>query len=878
MCKPALLWIWLFAVVVFLLPSPLYAQRTAVELSKGWEFHEVAPEGVTPHSAETTAWHPATVPGVVQTDLLANGLIAEPFNADNEASLQWIGKTNWEYRTTFQIAAAQLMHANADLVFDGLDTFATVYLNDQKVLDADNMFRAWRVPTKKLLKPGANTLRIVFTSPIVKMQATVDALPYHLPGAAQWQQNVEAHDKPTVEPYIRKAPYNFGWDWGPRFLTAGVWRPARIEFWDKARIADIFVEQQSVTETVANLLVHVSVDADHETTATMRLSQKVLTGVAAGALQSQTASLHAGRNEIFFPVRILSPKLWWPNGYGNQDRYEFTAQVSSYAKVEDAKTARTGLRSIVLRRADDKWGRSFEFVVNGVPIFAKGANVIPFDSFPSRVKESDYRKVLQAAQDANMNMVRDWGGGYYETDQYYDMTDELGLLVWQEFMFGGGLYPGDRAFMDNVRQEAIEQVTRLRNHPSIALFCGNNESETGYFNWGDRQDFKKSLTPEQRDGVWGDYMRMFSGLLPQVVATYDPQAAYWPSSPSNNFEAPEGNTQFGDDHYWSVWHGDAPFSLYEEQYPRFMTEYGYQSFPELSTVQSFAAPEDMKIESTVMLAHQKNNSGNQIMHTALTKYFGEPKDFPSFLYATQVQQAEAIKISAEHLRRSRPHNMGTLYWQLNDCWPVASWSSLDYYGRWKALHYYARRFYAPVLVSPHEENGELAVYVVSDLTKPTSGKLTLKLADFAGKTLWTKEQQVTVAPLASGIAYHVPLTELLGNADKDGVVLRTELTGSDGKPLSSNDHFFDEISKNLKLPAVKVTASVTEKGTRKVIHLQAPQFARAVYVSFGGLDVQYGDNYFNLLAGESRDVTVTTKASVAELEKALRVVSEVDAF
>ena len=869
-------WISTAGLIACLFAAPLRAERVAIELNRGWEFHEVAPEGISAHGPDTAAWRPATVPGAVQTDLLANGLIPEPFKGDNEFSLQWIGETNWEYRTTFQLTAAQLAHANADLVFEGLDTFATVYLNEQKVLDADNMFRAWRLPAKKLLKPGANTLRIVFVSPIAKMQATVDALPYHLPDSGTGHAIYPK--PPSVQPYIRKAPYNFGWDWGPRFLTAGVWRPARIEFWDKARIEDVFVEQKDVTAAVANVLVHVSVDASQASAATVRLGEKVLGGAAAGVPQSQTVSLHAGRNEIFFPVRVSTPKLWWPNGYGNQDRYEFTATVLAGAKADDTKVVRTGLRSIVLRRENDKWGRSFEFVVNGVPVFAKGANVIPFDSFPSRVKESDYRKVLEAAKDANMNMVRDWGGGYYETDQYYDITDELGILVWQEFMFGGGLYPGDRVFMDNVRQEAVEQVTRLRNHPSIALFCGNNESETGYFNWDDRQEFKKSLTPDQRDAVWGDYMRMFSGLLPDVVARYDPQAAYWPSSPSNNFEAPQGDTQFGDDHYWKVWHGDAPFSLYDEQYPRFMSEYGYQSFPELSTVESFAAPEDMRIESKVMLAHQKNNSGNQIIHTALTKYFGEPKDFPSFLYASQVQQAEAIKISAEHLRRNRPHNMGTLYWQLNDCWPVASWSSLDYYGRWKALHYYARRFYSPVLASPHEENGELAVYVVSDLAKPAAGKLSLRLVDFSGKTLWTKESSVTVAPLASVVAYHVPLTELLGGADRDGVVLRAELVGADGKPLSSNEHFFDEISKNLKLPAVKVTASVTESGGHKVVHLRAPEFARAVYVSFGGLDVQYGDNYFNLLAGESRDVVLTTKASVTDLEKNLKVVSEVDAF
>ena len=865
----------LVALSVCLAADALHAQRTAVELNQGWEFHEIA-AGDAVHSAETAAWHPATVPGAVQTDLLQNKLIPEPFKGDNEYQLQWIGETNWEYRTSFNLSAAQLAHANADLVFDGLDTFADVYLNERKVLTSDNMFRLWRVPAKEYLKAGANTLRIVFTSPTAKMQAVVDALPYHLPDSGTG--NPKYPKSKSVQDYIRKAPYNFGWDWGPRFLTMGVWRPARIEFWDKARVADVFVEQKDVTAAVANLLVHVTVDASQDGQATVKLSQNLLGGAKAGPEQSQTVALHAGTNEVDFPVRVSDPKLWFPNGYGRQDRYEFAIQVTADSRAQDAKTVRTGLRSIELRRADDKWGRSFEFVVNGIPIFAKGANVIPFDSFPSRVKEADYRKVLEAARDANMNMLRDWGGGYYETDQYYDIADELGLLVWQEFMFGGGLYPGDRAFMENVRAEAVDQVTRLRNHPSIALFCGNNESETGWYNWGDRQDFKKSLTPDQRDQVWGDYLRMFKGLLPKVVARYDPQAAYWPSSPSNNFEAPEGNTNYGDDHYWAVWHGDAPFSLYDEQHPRFMSEYGYQSFPEMSTVKTFAQPEDMRIDSPVMLAHQKNAAGNQIIHTALTKYFGEPKDFAFFLYASQVQQAEAIKISAEHLRRIRPHNMGTLYWQLNDCWPVASWSSLDYYGRWKALHYYARRFYAPVLVSPHEEDGDLAVYIVSDLTKPQTGKLRLRLLDFTGKVLWQKEQPVNIAPLASTNVYHLPLSELLANADKDGIVLRAELRDADGGLLSMNDHLFDEISKNLKLPDAGLSATIREAGGKKVVHFAAKQFARDVYVSFGDLDAHAEDNYFNLLAGEPRDVVVTSAASLADLQKQMKVVSLKQAF
>jgi beta-mannosidase len=854
-----------------------HTQRVAIEINQGWEFHEAVATAVA-HSAETAAWHPATVPGVVQTDLLQNGMIPDPFKSDNESSLQWIGQTNWEYRTTLTLTALQLEHANADLVFEGLDTFATVYINEHKVLDADNMFRNWRVSAKDLLRLGANTLRIIFTSPFVKMQGTVDALPYHLPESGSGKPIFPVAYN-SIQSYVRKAPYNWGWDWAPRFITAGVWRHVYLELWDKLRITDVFVEQKDVTATSANLLVHVFVEASQDERATIRLTDKLMggTSLATGPL-AQTVDLHTGHNEIFFPVRVNNPKLWWPNGYGKQDRYEFTAQAITNSKVEDAKTVRTGLRSLVLRREKDQWGRSFEFVVNGIPIFAKGANVVPFDSFPSRVIEADYRKVLEGAKETNLNMLRNWGGGYYETNLYYDIADELGLLVWQEFMFGGGLYPGDYKFTQSVRDEAADQITRLRNHPCIALYSGNNEVEYKYFGHKDWKVYTKSLTLEQRDEVWGNYMRLFSGILPEVVARFDPEAAYWPSSPSNNFDAPEGNTQYGDDHYWGVWHGGAPFSLYEKQFPRFMSEYGFQAFPELKTLESFAAPEEMKLDSKVMLAHQKNQNGNEIIHLALTKYYGEPKSFNFLLYASQVLQAEGIQIAAEHLRRNRPHVMGSLYWQLNDNWPVVSSSGIDYFGRWKALQYYARRFYAPVLVSPHEEDGNMAVYVVNDHAKAESASLSLRLVDFNGNTLWHKEQKVTAAPLESTVVYRLPLTEMLAGADRDNVVLRAELVGKDGGLISSNDHFFEEFPKNLKLPDVKVAATVTETNGKKVVHLKSTKLARAVYVNFGEVEAHVSDNYFNLLAGENRDIVVTTKASVSELVKGLTVTSQKDAF
>ena len=361
---------------------------------------------------------------------------------------------------------------------------------------------------------------------------------------------------------------------------------------------------------------------------------------------------------------------------------------------------KTGLRSIELRREVTGPNTSFAFVVNGIPIFAKGADVIPFDSFPNRVTPEIHRQILEAARDAHMNMVREWGGGYYESDDFYDICDELGIMVWQEFIFGGDMVPGGRDFQDNVTQEAIEQVERLRDHPSIVLWCGNNEIETGWVHWDDRKIFKESVSPADREKVWQDYVVLFHGILSGVVARYAAPVPYWASSPSANFEDLPDSQNNGDMHYWQVWHALAPIEMYTQQFPRFMSEYGFQSFPEMRTIRTFAQPGDMDIHSATMQDHQKNHGGNERILSYMLRWYPEPKDFPSFVYLSQVLQAEAIKVGAEHLRRQRPNTMGSLYWQLNDCWPVASWASIDYYGRWKALQYYARRFYDDVIVSP----------------------------------------------------------------------------------------------------------------------------------------------------------------------------------
>jgi beta-mannosidase len=887
--------------------SPLKADELSSRaLTSDWQFRAVGDtEGIAATAAtanplatgnivnpDVKQWHPAQVPGVVQTDLLRNRLIPDPFDRDNEFRLQWIGLTEWEYQTVFQADAASLAHDHVDLVFDGLDTLADVYLNDQAILHADNMFRHWRVPAKTLLKPGSNTLRIVFHSAVEKMIPYAKSLPYILPSIST--HNFGNEENIATAPYTRKAPYNYGWDWGPRYMTAGIWQPVRLETWDALRIDNFHIHQQKVTANVAPatgtnaatpslalVTAELDIEASEPTTATLVVAHDDLSGPQTPD-GTQTLQLDAGMNHVSFPIRIASPKLWYPVGYGPQNRYRFSASIRTGKKVEAAHIeVRTGLRSLELRRVADQWGKSFEFVINGITVFSKGADVIPFDSFPDRVTPEIHRKILQAARDAHMNMVREWGGGYYESDDFYDICDELGIMVWQEFMFGGDMIPGDVAFQDNVRQESIEQIKRLRDHPSIVVWCGNNEVETGWHHWDNRQEFKEAISPAIRDRVWQDYMVMFADILKSSVTEYGDPVPYWPSSPSANFEEVPDNQHNGDMHYWAVWHQQASAQDYTKQFPRFMTEYGFQSFPEMRTIRTFAdQPGDFDIHSTVMQAHQKNKGGNERILTYMLREYREPKDFASFVYLSQVQQAEIIKIGAEHLRRQRPRTMGSLYWQLNDCWPVASWASIDYYGRWKALHYYARRFYDDVLVSPFVHDDKVDIYVVSDNLQPFAGKIRTRLLDFSGKSLMDQTKDIQTPAQSSAIYLSFDKADLAAKGDPRSSFLVVDLEVA-GKQVSRNLVFFD-VTHNLRLPVMpKIEATFPaaagqDKGY--TVTLQSPQLARDVYISFGDVDVESSDNYFDLLPGEPVTITLKSSATVDQIKGSLKIVSLTEAF
>ncbi|HEY4355570.1 MAG TPA: glycoside hydrolase family 2 protein [Acidobacteriaceae bacterium] len=863
-------------------PSLALAQTPARSLSSlrpvtdalvnsGWQFRSL---NATAHP-ETANWMPATVPGVVPTDLLAAKLIPDPFYRDNELKLQWMGLTDWEYRTRLNLTPAQLAHRHLELVFDGLDTFADVYVNDHLMLQADNMFRTWHVEAKPMLHAGANELRIVFHSAITTMMPKVKALPHKLPTVLQVQAISE--EGIATDPYVRKAPYSYGWDWGPRFVNEGIWKDVHLMSWDNARIENLHIAQSNVTTDVARLVAQVDVVATREETATLSVEGKSLSGAASGRATA-TVHLVPGENHLSLPMEIMHPALWYPLGYGAQARYEFRASLAGPGS-NDHKSLRTGLRSVELRRDNDDIGQSFSFVINGKPVFAKGADVIPFDSFAPRVTPAQHRQILQSAADAHMNMVREWGGGYYESDDFYDIADELGIMVWQEFMFGGAQIPSDTdvpGFRENVRLEAVDQVDRLRDHPSIVLWCGNNEVETGWYHWGDRTALKKQLSKDEQEKVWQDYLVLMDDTLKTVVSQHAPEIPYTPSSPHANYEQIPDNPAYGDMHYWAVWGATTPVAEYNKITPRFMSEYGFQSFPEMRTIRAFAQPDDLSLNSAIMLEHQKNVGGNERIKKYMDGEYPKPKDFASFVYVSHVQQAEAIRVAADHLRSSRPRTMGSLYWQLNDCWPVASWASIDYYGRWKALQFYAKKFYADLSLAPWQHDGVIDTTVISDLEHPVNTRVGITLMGFDGKVYSHSEQVYNIPAAAAKQVSHLNVAELLGSHPASSTLAWFTLT-VDGKQVAERALYFDHV-KALKLPAATIEHTWSTANGKTLLTLRSENLARNVWVSFGDHDAQLSDNSFDLIPGHAVSLAIQSTTPRTELERSLEIMSLRDAF
>lgn len=818
----------LIIVSVFVLiqcQMPLEDQRPYVISldQKEWQFSE----------KDSLTQYPAVVPGSVHMDLLANGLIEAPYFGMNEKDLQWIGERDWRYTTTFKLAPEIINQEHVELCFDGLDTYADVYLNGQKILVANNYFRTWKANVKGFLQTGDNKLEVQFRSSVAIN--------------AEMRQNDRI---PLFDDYVysRKPAFHYGWDWGPVFITSGIWRPVYLKAWSEASIKDQFIIQENVTKARAKIKAEVEIESLISADA-----QLVVSCLEADVQKTVPVSLIKGINKISCNVVIDQPELWWSNGLGDANLYTIETKLIREGRLLDSDSKRIGIRDIKLVQNPDEHGASFHFELNGVPVFAKGANYIPQESFQSKVDSADYRKVIQHAIDANMNMLRVWGGGFYEEDYFYDLCDENGILVWQDFMFACSMYPGEEDYLENVKQEAIENVKRLRNHPSIALWCGNNENYIGWKDWRWPARFEQ----EDSAAVWNDYLMLFEKLLPEVIAEYDPGKDYWPSSPKHGWGYPVNSD--GDSHLWAVWHAQDPFEvlLEKENIPRFMSEYGFQSLPEMKTIEAFTLPEDRDIDSDVMKAHQKHRVGYPVIDKYIKRDYNWPKDFESYVYVSQVLQAKGIKMGIEAHRRAMPFCMGTLYWQLNDCWPVASWSSVDYYNRWKALHYKVRDAYANVLVSPVMNEANFELYIVSDLTSAQEAQLKIELLDFEGNVIWETESNQVIPVNTTEQVMSLPVKSILKNHAANEVVLNVELDVNN--QVIAQNQLYLVSPKELALKNPELSFSIDEVNSDTLtIELHAKQLAKDVCLSFPETEGFFTDNYFDLIPGKGKTVMFIT--------------------
>ena len=829
--------------------------KTAVKnLHEGWKFRQ----------ARLTNWYPATVPGVVHTDLLQNKIIEDPFFRLNERGLQWIDKEDWVYETCFTLAADMMRKENMELVFEGLDTYADVYLNDECILKANNMFRRWSIPVRQYIREENNILKVYFHSPVKIDVPKWDALPYQYPASNDQSENGGLFNK-KISIFARKAGYHYGWDWGPRLVTSGIWRPVYIRAWSDLRINDVFIEQKEVGAGRAVIAGHVELDADKDMDGVLVTITDEATGRVLGEWQ---ADLKRGTNRVTVDFVLHKPKLWWSNGLGEPFLYRFRTDIIAGGELLDSKTERVGIRSLKVVHQPDKDGHTFYIELNGRPVFAKGANYIPSDNFLPRVTPENYKRTILDAAGVNMNMLRVWGGGIYENDVFYDLCDEHGIMIWQDFMFACSMYPAEGALLDNIHQEAVDNVKRLRNHACIALWCGNNECQDAWLGWGWKREIERQ-NKEYADKIWAQYRQQYHVTLPGVVREYAPGTFYWPSSPFA-FEGEMSGTTDGDRHYWSVWHGKAPISDYDSEKSRFFSEYGFQSFPEFESVKRYAPyPEDWDIRSEVMMSHQRGGDhANGLIETYLLNEYKKPRDFRAFLYMNHVLQGDAIKTAIESHRRQMPYNMGTLFWQHNDCWPVASWASRDYYGRWKAQHYYVRKAYDDILISPVVEGDDLKVYAVSDRLENTSGRLQLQVCQFDGTVVHHWGKSVGISGNDSRVCFSAPLAKLLEGADRGTVYVRVDYTDKSGR-VYHNNYCLDK-QKNMNYPKVDLQTEVRSIEGGYEVTVSADKFARAVCLSVADNESVYSDNYFDVQPKSSVQVQVRTRLSAEAFNASLR--------
>ena len=712
------------------------------------------------------------VPSVVQQSLYENDLIPHPYLGTVENQLLWISDHPWEYTLHFDADKELLEKENVELVFEGIDTYADVSLNGEKLFFADNQFRAWKQEVKDLLKEKDNLLEVAFA----RYDSTQLAL-------------YEQHQPRLPEKYAvsRKAPYQHGWDWAPKYKNVGIWKPVKLVGWSEAKLENAYIVTKTANTERAGLMLHLDVESNVEEEITIEVGPSTSSGTSAFmASESRLLSLSKGRQHTVLPISIDNPQLWWPNEMGEQSLYDFEVCLKKGNKVLDSKSFKSGIRTFEMVDEPDSIGRAFYFKVNGVPMYAKGANYVPEEMIETWINADNTLKLLYQAKDAHFNMLRVWGGGIYPSDDFFNICDSLGILVWEDFMYAGTMYPYDEAFLENARIEAEEQVKRLASHPSLALWCGGNEISEGYYNWGWQQSL--GWSEEDDKAIKAGYDRLFENILPQAVAKFDGTRSYWPSSPSKGWGRPESLTE-GDVHYWGVWWGEQPYEVYREKVGRFNSEYGYQSYPDYSTLLKIPQGEELSKDAEVLAAHQKHARGKQLIDDFINRYYPnvQPKDFEEYVHLSQLSQAYGMEVAIEAHRTAKPYNMGTLYWQLNDAWPVTSWSSIDYYGNSKVLQERLKVLYAPVLLSLDQK--DYGVFVTSDLLRSIDGTLSVAVCDLEDHPLFEKKMEVKMEANENRKFAVEGLSECLLNADLQKVYVKLELTEGETLTAERKCHF-----------------------------------------------------------------------------------------
>lgn len=799
------------------------------------------------------------VPGSVLAQLLEEGMTEDPYWRTNEYKARELFREDYEYSYSFAASEQVLSADEISLVFEGIDTIADIYLNDKLLGRAKDMHRVWSFDVKDCLQEE-NELRVYLHSPIayIENKDKDSDITYSSTGSM------------AGNGWLRKAHYMFGWDWGPQLPDEGIWRDVYIEYASVAKLKEVHIRQYHGEDQV-------TVDLECPVKFFRDEDLEIQVNIKEPGGRSFTQSIQAERDNKI-KLLIQDPMLWWPNGYGSQPLYQAEVLLKKGEEVLDKKEYRIGLRSITVSTEKDQWGNEFAFVVNGQKIFAMGANYIPEDNILSRLNRQRSERLIRDCAEANFNCIRIWGGGYYPPDYLYDACDRYGILVWQDLMFACNVYVLDEDFEENILAETRDNVIRIRHHACLALWCGNNEMEW-LWNGGGRL---KGHHPRYK----ADYIKIFEMLLPRETKKYDDQTFYWLSSPSSggSFDDPN-DWQRGDNHYWDVWHSNKPFTEYRSYYFRFCSEYGFQSFPHKKTIDSFSLKEDRNIFSEVMESHQKNGQANTKIFSYISGYYKYPKDMESIAYISQILQLKAIQYGVEHWRRNWGRCMGSLYWQLNDCWPVASWASIDYYGRWKALHYGAKRFYARFMASACEEeelSTKIAYYVHNESFQNRKAALEISLIDKDFAVLHQEWVDTENQAFETKAVKNVDFSEWIEDEEQRRRVFARYRLIEEGQYVSTGITMFVK-PKYFQYSIPQYEVQVREDSERFYLRVKADTFANYVELYLTEADCVFSDNYFDITEKEGVEVTVEKSQlpsgfTAEEIKSQLRIKSVAESY